>query len=207
MQPSFAPQDRVFHDAMRYVVETVSPDGTTIRTVSGHNLPVTEVVPEADMAPVTTEDLAEGWWRYTYEGRTYTAATLPFALARVHPTAMLRVVIVDQDDQLVGRAFGRPHESAIIWADSHPDVPHPHVAEWLGNSPWPQYTDAERAHLTAGPPAHPTTVQTPADQPAPAREPVTAQRPDTREAAQSPAPAAEAQPPSPAEEPPRLMTP
>ncbi|MFJ3519831.1 DEAD/DEAH box helicase family protein [Streptomyces sp. NPDC090131] len=155
---TFAPQDRVFHDAMRYVVESVSPDGTVIRTVSGQDIPASEVVAEADMSPVTTEDLADGWWRYTYEGRSYTATTLPPDLARTHPTAVLNTVIVDADGQLVGRAFGRPHESAIIWAHAHPGVPHPHVAEWLGTTPtpWPDHTPAEIEHITAGPsPAEP----------------------------------------------------
>ncbi|MYW79041.1 Adenine-specific DNA methylase, N12 class [Streptomyces sp. LaPpAH-199] len=146
------PQSRVFHDAMLYVVESVSPDGTLIHTVSGHTLPATEAVTEADMPPVTTEDLADGWWRYTYQQRTYTATLLPPDLRRAHPRATLSVVIADQDNQLVGRAFGRPHESAIIWADAHPGVPHPHIAEWLDPAPWPEYTDAERAHLAAGPP-------------------------------------------------------
>ncbi|WP_073882499.1 DEAD/DEAH box helicase family protein [Streptomyces sp. CB00316] len=147
-----APQSRVFHDAMRYVVDSVSPDGTLIRTISGHTLPAAEVVAEAAMPRVTTEDLADGWWRYTYQQRTYTAAHLPPDLCRSHPRATLSVVIVDQDNQLVGRAFGRPHESAIIWADAHPGVPHPHIAEWLDVTPWPEYTDAERAHITTGPP-------------------------------------------------------
>ncbi|MDD9383122.1 DEAD/DEAH box helicase family protein [Streptomyces sp. ZAF1911] len=153
-QWTYAPQDRVFHDAMRYVVASVSPDGTSIRTITGQDLPVAEVVAEADMPPVITEDLAEGWWRYTYEGRSYTATTLPPDLARTHPTAVLNTVIVDADGRLVGRAFGRPHESAIIWADAHPGVPHPHVAEWLGSAPtpWPDHTPAEIAHIAAGPP-------------------------------------------------------
>ncbi|MFI1652141.1 DEAD/DEAH box helicase family protein [Streptomyces avidinii] len=153
-RPTYAPQDRVFHDAMRYVVESVSPDGTTIRTLSGHDLPVAEAIAEADMPPVTTEDLADGWWRFTYEGRSYTAATLPPDVARSHPTAVLNTLIVDENGRLVGRAFGRPHESAIIWADAHPGVPHPHVAEWLGNTPtpWPDHTPAEIAHVAAGPP-------------------------------------------------------
>ncbi|MEU2835269.1 hypothetical protein ABZ667_42930 [Streptomyces lavendulae] len=151
----FAPQDRVFHDAMRYVVESVSPDGTVIRTIEGQDLPVAEAVAEADMPPVITEDLAEGWWRYTYEGRSYTATTLPPDLARAHPTAVLNTVIVDEEGALVGRAFGRPHESAIIWAHAHPGVPHPHVAEWLGTTPtpWPDHTPAEIEHVTAGPPS------------------------------------------------------
>ncbi|MFK0202081.1 DEAD/DEAH box helicase family protein [Streptomyces lavendulae] len=151
----FAPQDRVFHDAMRYVVESVSPDGAVIRTIDGQDLPVAEVVAEADMPPVITEDLAEGWWRYTYEGRSYTATTLPPGLARAHPTAVLNTVIVDEEGALVGRSFGRPHESAIIWAHAHPGVPHPHVAEWLGTTPtpWPDHTPAEIEHVTAGPPS------------------------------------------------------
>ncbi|MFE9221708.1 DEAD/DEAH box helicase family protein [Streptomyces lavendulae] len=150
----FAPQDRVFHDAMRYVVESVSPDGTVIRTIDGQDLPAAEVVAEADMPPVTTEDLAEGWWRFTYEGRSYTATTLPPDLARAHPTAVLNTVIVDEEGALVGRSFGRPHESAIIWAHAHPGIPHPHVAEWLGTTPtpWPDHTPAEIEHVTAGPP-------------------------------------------------------
>lgn len=150
----YAPQDRVFHDAMRYVVESVSPDGTSIRTITGQDLPAAEVVAEADMPPVTTEDLADGWWRYTYEGRSYTATTLPPDLARTHPRSVLNTVIVDEYGQLVGRAFGRPHETAIIWADAHPGVPHPHVAEWLGSAPtpWPDHTPAEIAHVAAGPP-------------------------------------------------------
>ncbi|WP_420082856.1 DEAD/DEAH box helicase family protein (plasmid) [Streptomyces sp. JL4002] len=153
----FAVQDRVFHDAMRYVVASVSTDGTSIRTLSGHDLPVAEVVAEADMPPVTTEDLADGWWRFTYQGRSYTAATLPPDVARSHPTAVLNTLIVNENGQLVGRAFGRPHESAIIWADAHPGVPHPHVAEWLGNTPtpWPDHTPAEIAHVAAGPPPDP----------------------------------------------------
>ncbi|MGW2680909.1 Eco57I restriction-modification methylase domain-containing protein [Streptomyces sp. NPDC001436] len=150
----FAPQDRVFHDAMRYVVENVSPDGTVIRTIDGHNLPVADVVAEADMPPVITEDLADGWWRFTYKGRSYTATTLPPDLARAHPTAVLNTLIVDEDGQLVGRSFGRPHESAIIWAHAHPGVPHPHVAEWLGTTPtpWPDHTPTEIEHVAAGPP-------------------------------------------------------
>ncbi|MFB6860879.1 DEAD/DEAH box helicase family protein [Streptomyces virginiae] len=153
----FAVQDRVFHDAMRHVVASVSPDGTSIRTLSGHDLPVAEVVAEADMPPVTTEDLADGWWRFIYQGRSYTAATLPPDVARSHPTAVLNTLIVNENGQLVGRAFGRPHESAIIWADAHPGVPHPHVAEWLGTTPtpWPDHTPAEIAHVAAGPPPDP----------------------------------------------------
>ncbi|MEG9551829.1 DEAD/DEAH box helicase family protein [Streptomyces baarnensis] len=178
----FPPQSRVFHNAMRYVVEDVTPDGTHIRTVSGHTLPAAEVVTEADMPPVTTEDLADGWWRYTYQQRTYTAALLPVDLLRTHPRATLSVVIVDQDDQLVGRAFGRPHESAIIWAAAHPAAPHPHIAEWLDTTPWPEYTDAERAHIAAGPPAEsePDT-STPDD--APAAETDSAGQPDQLPAA------------------------
>ncbi|MFJ5026124.1 DEAD/DEAH box helicase family protein [Streptomyces goshikiensis] len=150
----FAPQERVYHDAMRHVVESISPDGTVIRTIDGQDLPVAEIVAEADMPPVITEDLAEGWWRFTYEGRTYTATTLPPDLARAHPTAVLNTVIVNEEGALVGRAFGRPHESAIIWAHAHPGVPHPHVAEWLGTTPtpWPDHTPAEIEHVTAGPP-------------------------------------------------------
>lgn len=201
----FGPQDRVFHYAMRYVVESVSADGSTIRTITGQDLPAAEVVAEADMPPVTTEDLADGWWRYTYDGRSYTATTLPPDLARTHPTALLNTVIVDADGQLVGRAFGRPHESAIIWADAHPGVPHPHVAEWLGNTPtpWPDHTPAEIAHIAAGPPPaeaeltdEPVTPQPvhagepgeqSAERPAADRQPATPPAPDAPEA-----PAAEA---------------
>ncbi|MGP3633014.1 hypothetical protein ACTU45_06500 [Streptomyces sp. 24-1644] len=144
---------------MRYVVEAISADATVIRTVSGHDLPVGEVVAEADMPEVTTEDLADGWRRFTYERRAYTAAVLPPDLTRTHPRAMLTVAIVGQDNHLVGRAFGRPHESVIIWADAHPGTPHPHIADWLGNEPWPEYTDAELAHLTAGPPPDPDAAR------------------------------------------------
>ncbi|MFE1824355.1 DEAD/DEAH box helicase family protein [Streptomyces anulatus] len=185
----FAPQSRVFHNAMRYVVEDVTPDGTHIRTVSGHTLPATEVVTEADMPPVTTEDLADGWWRYTYQQRTYTAALLPVDLLRAHPRATLSVVIVDQDDQLVGRAFGRPHESAIIWAAAHPATPHPHIAEWLDTTPWPEYTDAERAHIAAGPPAE-SELDSAGPDDAPAAETNSDGQPDQR-------PAADGQPPQP----------
>ncbi|MFG2234887.1 DEAD/DEAH box helicase family protein [Streptomyces sp. NPDC048723] len=208
--PRFAPQDRVFHDAMRYVVESVSPDGTRIRTITGQDIPVAEVVAEADMPPVITEDLAERWWRYTYEGRSYTASTLPPDLARTHPTALLNTVIVDVNGQLVGRAFGRPHESAIIWADAHPGVPHPHVAEWLDSAPtpWPDHTPAEIAHIAAGPPPpeadlsdeqpapQPAVSGEPgeqsADRPTASAQPVTPSVPDTQET-----PAAESQPDGP----------
>ncbi|MFJ9924219.1 DEAD/DEAH box helicase family protein [Streptomyces rubiginosohelvolus] len=185
-----APQSRIFHDAMRYVVDSISPDGTNIRTVDGHTLPAAEVVAEADMPPVTTEDLADGWWRYTYQQRTYTAAQLPPDLCRAHPRATLNVVIVDQDNQLVGRAFGRPHESTIIWADAHPDVPHPHIAQWLAPTPWPEYTDAERAHITAGPPL---ATETDLD-----RTPDSEAEPPTDHPVVQPAPEPTAQPNGPA---------
>ncbi|MGC5401716.1 DEAD/DEAH box helicase family protein, partial [Streptomyces sp. DT20] len=172
-RPVFAPQDRVFYNAMRYVVESVSPDGASIHTVSGHDVPAAAAVPEAEMPPVTTEDLADGWWRFTYEGRAYTAALLPPELRRTHPTAMLSVVIVNQEGQLVGRAFGRPHESVLIWADSHPGVPHPHIAEWLGDTPWPDYTNSEAAHITAGPPPDPDArPEQTDDPPTEAKQPV-----------------------------------
>ncbi|MFI1786665.1 DEAD/DEAH box helicase family protein [Streptomyces rubiginosohelvolus] len=187
-----APQSRIFHDAMRYVVDSISPDGTNIRTVDGHTLPAAEVVAEADMPPVTTEDLADGWWRYTYQQRTYTAAQLPPDLCRAHPRATLNVVIVDQDNQLVARAFGRPHESTIIWADAHPDVPHPHIAQWLDQTPWPEYTDTERAHITAGPPPATETDLDPASAPASEAEP------PTDHPAVQPAPEPTAQPNGPA---------
>lgn len=45
--------------------------------------------------------------------------------------ATLCGVIVDEDGELVGRTFGRPIDSSIIWYHTHPGVPEPSVFGWL----------------------------------------------------------------------------
>ncbi|MFF3256468.1 DEAD/DEAH box helicase family protein [Actinacidiphila glaucinigra] len=152
--------DVIYHDGMVYHGATVSEDGLSVHTAAKKTFPLHEVTWEKDMPPVTTRNLAKGWWECTYRERTYTAAFLPAELTRGR-LATLCVIIVDEDGELVQRGFSAGFEKEIIWAHAHPGVPHPHVAGWLsvgGNSTWPAYSDAERAFMLAGPPAEQMTL-------------------------------------------------
>lgn len=150
--PLYKAHELVYHDGARYTVRGMSADGLTIETFANRDLPVAEVTHERDMPPVTSEELATGWWRYSYLDRTYTAVHLPDSIAGGR-LATLSVAIVDEDGELVGRSFGRPSQVQIIWAHIHPGEPSPQVVNWLslGPSPFPPYTEEERAYIQAGP--------------------------------------------------------
>ncbi|MEV0780515.1 hypothetical protein [Streptomyces sp. NPDC050428] len=151
----FDAQAVVYHDGRKFTVRSMSEDGLTVHTFAGEALPAHEVTAEKDMPPVVSRHLADGWWEFTHEGRTYTAAKLPAELTQGR-LATLSTVIVDEDGELVGRAFGFPTTPYIIWAHLHPGVDHPHIVGWLsvgGHSTSPDYSEEERAFMRAGPPA------------------------------------------------------
>ncbi|MEU2717787.1 hypothetical protein [Streptomyces sp. NPDC007205] len=154
-EPLFKMGDRVYLDGEEYTVSVVSEDGTILRTPLGTELVAAEVTREYDMPPVTREKLADGWWQYSYRDRTYTLARLPDELARGR-LATLPFVIVDENNDLVGRSFGVPPDSRIIWAYHRPGVLHSAVVSWWkvggDTTPLPEYTAAERAYMEAGPP-------------------------------------------------------
>ncbi|MET9016920.1 hypothetical protein ABZX74_39590 [Streptomyces olivaceoviridis] len=115
---------------------------------------------------VTSEQVADGWWRYSYRDRKYMAVRLPDDLAQGR-LAALNVLIVDENNSLVGRSFAAPPDSSIIWAYDHPGVLTANVVDWwnIGNNgPLPEYTAAERAYVETGPPA-PDTVPATEDSP------------------------------------------
>ncbi|MFE0453052.1 DEAD/DEAH box helicase family protein [Streptomyces sp. NPDC058914] len=151
----FKAGDWVYHDGARYPVSEVSEDGTVLHTRIGTELPAAEVTREQDMPPVTSERLADGWWRYSYRDRTYTVARLPDELARGR-LATLSFIIVDESNDLVGRSFGTPTDDTIIWGYHHPGVLDSSVTGWWqvggDGGPLPEYTTAEQAYLEAGPP-------------------------------------------------------
>ncbi|MFI6209149.1 hypothetical protein ACIBAI_22545 [Streptomyces sp. NPDC051041] len=167
-KPLFAVGDRVYLNGERYSVSEVSEDGTILRSGEGVELPAAEVTYEQDMPPVTSERLADGWWRYSYRDRTYTVTALPDDLVRGR-LATLSYVIVDENNDLVGRSFGTPTDRRIIWAYHNPGVLPPDVVRWWrlsgSTAPLPEYTAAERAYVEAGPP----TTQTPLHLDAPAQ--------------------------------------
>lgn len=146
---------RVLYNGEEYGVESVSEDGLTVHTQGGFSIPKAEAVPMAEAPPVLSRRLAPGWSTYEYEGRTYRGAVLPPELARGR-LGTLSAVIVDETNELIGRSFGIPLTAQIRWAHVHPGVPEPGVRGWLGlggESMWPPYSDAERAFMSAGPPA------------------------------------------------------
>ncbi|MGW3200137.1 hypothetical protein ACWDBD_37335 [Streptomyces sp. NPDC001118] len=153
----FGAGGRIYHDGDVYPVSVLelSEDGTVLRSRGGAEVPVAEVTREEDMPPVTSERVADGWWRISYRDRTYTVAHLPDELA-VGRLATLTTVIVDENSDLVGRSFGTPTDSTIIWGYHHPGVLSSDVVGWWtvggGNGPLPEYTAAERAYMEAGPP-------------------------------------------------------
>ncbi|MFI9206468.1 hypothetical protein [Streptomyces sp. NPDC053048] len=163
-RPHFEAHARVYHDGQRHTVEAMSEDGRTVHTFAGAVLPAHEVTAEEDMPPVTSRTLApsrpgaSGWWEYSYQGRTYTATNLPDELMR-GSRATLNGIIIDESGELVGRTFGRPFDSSIIWYHTHPGVPEPMVARLhTRGSALPEYREEERAYMLAGPPAEQTAL-------------------------------------------------
>ncbi|MFF9892985.1 hypothetical protein ACF1G1_26095 [Streptomyces albidoflavus] len=157
-RPAFAMGDKVYLDGLAYTVSEVSEDGTTLRAPGGIELAAQEVTHARDMPPVTSEKLTDGWWRIAYRDRSYTAVSLPDELTRGR-LSTLSTVITDASGELVGRDFGVPPDSRIIWAYHHPGVLHPDVTSWWqvgGNRPpLPEYSTEERAFVAAGPPGTP----------------------------------------------------
>lgn len=128
-EPLFKAGDRVYLNGERHPVSEVSEDGTILHTRMGTELLAAEVTREQDMPPVTSEQLADGWWRFSYRDRSYTVARLPDELARGR-MATLCYVIVDENNDLVGRSFRIPPDSRIIWAYHRPGVLHSDVVGW-----------------------------------------------------------------------------
>ncbi|MEU8529539.1 hypothetical protein AB0C77_28715 [Streptomyces sp. NPDC048629] len=111
-------------------------------------------MPREDLA-VESRRLAPRWYEYTIEGQTYHAALLPDELTRGR-LATLSTVIVDDNNELVGRSFGIPGDDQMRWVHTNPGVPSQSVLGWLrlgGDVMWPPYSAEERAHMQAGPPA------------------------------------------------------
>ncbi|MBB5123216.1 DUF3560 domain-containing protein [Streptomyces eurocidicus] len=120
---------------------------------------VDEVTLAADMPPVGREELAKGWWRYTYGGRAFLSANLPDSLARGR-LATLCNLTVDESGEMVGRSFGvGGSDSTFYWYAARPGVPAPGVTWWLDmkgeGTPLPPMTEGERAYMAAGPQERP----------------------------------------------------